>query len=680
MTLAGAYSVSLAGIGLTCIPDPTHPGQQQPPGYDGTFAAQDPKLLIEKRDVSLPLSRFDKGYGVVRRVDETDDGAYAWGEKVITWLKNGVRPAGRIQANTVSSVANTGQIVGGVEFASDVWLAASVRCILQFASGDPSATPTAQPTAVNGVAFNAGVTGFRANYNPTCIAVFETAAGVPAIYVGTYDGTNTRLYEYTVAGGWAESAVLGFRIARLEVVFWTDESGVGALRLAAMIADNQIRHVIQGTNPLLAASWIAPIKVGTADLDIQLMLATPQTLTTVKRDGVWLVSALRAANATRYWKDNIVATNGLAGAILGDYLYVSRGWGIDRFPLTTDGRDQRQPGECGPSFGAQDGTPVIGYVTAMAVHEGSLLAYVYNPTNLTGYVMRGFPKQTWRANENPLQWHGAEAVVPSSGGVGFQCTHMRVGSPTVAVGSAQPTRSTYLWMCLVASSSPTTITIKYQPLPSGQGPISLAVSSGSFESEPDAKLILSAQDWGDDNSTKFVRRTDLRGQLVSATRTLALYSRADGDPTTIPTLGTWTLEGTATANSAKILPSPVTSGKTIGYQVLFTTPSPYTTAPILQSIAPRAKVVREVYKVRYLNVVLDRHAELATGATVPSSPRTTFTALAALQDLGPQTFVDENGDTTSVLVEQGIPFGRVLAEPESNDWRQVLRLELSEVA
>jgi hypothetical protein len=457
--------ISLGGIPLSILPDPDQPDAEQAPGYTGEYVSQDASKALTRDDVPIHLRRFDR-FGVIRRRDEGDDGGYAWLESGISWLGNGLRPAGRRQRNAVNSVANTGRIIGSVEFASDMWMASSVRALLRFANSSPAATPSVEPAS--GVFLAGG--GFRSGYNPKAICLFVDNAGVQGIYVSAFDGTNTRLYEWQSGVGWAESAVLGFRLDKLETVFWTDTAGVGAERMVGVTADGEIRHCIQGSDPLSAASWVTPINVGNKGAGvIKNLVATPQHMWVVKSDGIHDVNALRAANVTPYWRERAAINNGDAVAVLDDYIYASRDFGLDRYPVGTEMFQQRRPGECSPAFKTQDGHPIRGYVTALAVHEGSLLAAVYNPDNLTSYVMRGFPKQNYvHGHENPLEWHGAEVVIPGSG-VGYQITHMRVGSPTVAVGSTIPARTTVLWCCIVAATSPINIGFDYVPLPSSGG-------------------------------------------------------------------------------------------------------------------------------------------------------------------------------------------------------------------
>lgn len=685
-TALGARDITLGGIALSIIADPDSPDKEQAAGYAGQFVTQDMTQALTRDDVPIKLRRFSQGFGIVRRRDGNDDGGYAWLENGLGWLGNGLRPAGRLQVNSTNTIANGGSVLGSVQIGTDTYLC-TPRCLLRFANSDPSATPTIEPLAADGFHVSGG---FRSGYQALSIALWQTGTGdpsgvgLPCIVVGTFNGTtgDSRMYRYIPStDNWRESAVLGMRCYKLETVYWTDEGGTGAERLVIATADNILRHVIRGTDALDPTQWVTPIDVGTTVYDFKGLAATPQHIWALKQDGIWDIGPLRAANVTPYWKDRPASQTAIDAKVYGDYLYVARDFTLDRYPVSQDGIQQRVPSECAPAFGTQDGHPCRGYNTALAVHEGGLLDAVYNPDLKTTYVMRGFPKQSWKGgSENPLEWHGAEAVIEPVAGVGFQCTHLRVGSPAVAGGSALPALATYLWICVVASATPGNIDIWYQPLPTSAGPVSLALNAGgSFASNPTADYILTGQDWDDDNADKYIRRSDMRSQLASATRTHALYSRTDAaDPTTITQIGTWTLEGTATANSAKILPTPPTSGKTIWYRVRATTPSPYTTAPIFQSLSPRAAVVRETYEKQTLYVLLERGVDLRNGVPDVRNPDSIAASVVALSNTGYQTYIDPKGNSYTVLVGQDISFVRT--HVEGRDWRWVMRLSVSKVA
>lgn len=658
----GSWAVSLAGIDLNVLADPEQPDAEQDPGYSGTFLAQDSTLALTRRDVPITIgNRLSNGAGYQRRRDQGDDGGFAWAEDMITWQGNGAYPSGRRQSKSVTSTSLS-YVVGSVIFNSDLWFLTSHNAFRVLDAADPANSLTTAPGAE---AFNGATSGFRSGYIAQCCALFVDNAGVPAIYVGAVNGADTRIYEYTVSGGWAESSVFTIGVRKMETVYWTGQDGVGAERLVIQTADGKVRHCIQGSNPLLEASYVTPIDVGNGAYEITGFVAAPQHLYVIKRDGIHDVNELRAANLTPYWRQQGQVLALTAAMLWGDDIVASRGWGLDAYNTTVEGRQQRKARELGPVAYFQDGTPLNGYFTALCEHDGDLLGALYNPNNETTYIGRAR-----RDSDGRLIWYFAEQVLPAVSGQGQQVWHMRVAA--VIGNAAHPT---YLWMCATNADGSSPILLYYAPLPTGGGPLSLRISTASFEVNPTARLFLTAQDWGDPLAEKAIRVYDMVGQKVSATSTIELRERVDGDPTTVTTQATWTSVGTATTDDARLVPSVEPKGKVIQHQIVLTTPSPYTAPPIFLSLSPRAKVIRETFKVLNLNVILERDYGLLSGAADIRSADTTANSLFALQDLGRQTYVDENGSSWYVYVEQGINFTR--AALGTGDWRTVMQLELS---
>jgi hypothetical protein len=685
-----SFTVTLGGTPLSMIADPRQQGNEDRVGYSGTFSAQDATRTLVKRDVPLFLRRLSRGAGFVKRRDAADDGGYAWTEDGITWLDNGWQPAGRRQRAYTSSVASNAYIIDSVEFNGHLWFLTSYSQIIRIPNADPAQVPVVEPPS--GLPFNGGTAGFRSGYFGESIAVFADASGTPAIYVGTYNPSTgaTRVYQYTVGGGWTESGVMGFRVSALATVYWTGRDAVGALRLVAKVADSTIRHVISGNDPLNPASYVTPIIVGNPAYSITRLLAYPQHLFVLKTNGIHDVNELRAPNLTDYWQETAsqatVPTGYalLGGAIYDEHVYGARGFGLDRYPVRLQGDEQRIPGECGPMAFMQDGTPIRGYIMALGTHGGWLLGAVYNPDTQVTYVGRAKDRRILNVDvPNPLVWHMAETVIrptdfTAPSGV-FGVTYLKaVSKRSSAVFN--PPNEVYLWLCsaYATGGGPTQFTLDYVPLPTGSGPLSLQVSGGTFQAAATARLFLTAQNWDDGTAHKPILAYDLEGETVTATSTLEVRSRVDGDPRTITDQTTWKSEGTATANSTTIVPATTTSGKSIQNQIVATTPSPYTAPPIFRELSPRAAIRRRTFQVRQVWFVLERDYELDYGPPDIRDPDTTFDTVTALQNADPTSYVDEQGRSYTVLVEQGTDFDRV--DVGDGEWRTVMRAELTLVA
>lgn len=671
----GTFTVTLGGQPLTVIPDPTAGQSSDAPGYDGSYQTQDATLTLTRRDVPLHLRRLSKGAGYMRRRDQADDGGYAWCEDATAWTGSGVSPSGRRQRilfPSLTAVASSIAIVGSVEFEGHLWFVTSNNFMIRIPNADPAQTPVMEPQA--GVFV--GTFGFHANHIGLSAQVFTDPSGNAAMYVTTTSNATGqhRMYKYQ-SGAWTSGIPFVTQgIEQMGDVWWQGTDGVGAQRLLGM-GSKTLRHVIQGQDPLLEASWVTPITIGNGAHTVIKLITGPRHLYVQTKGGLYDVSELRTANLTPYWTESLTANMPRSpqgvGMLHDDHVYMARAYGLDRYPVGVDGYQQRIPGECGPGKFLQDGSPVWGWVSSLTSHDGWLLAAVFNPLTGTSYICRGIDRRKVGEDvPNPLVWHYAEQVITG----GHPVFHMNVAGP-----SSGYNLTSYLWMGLHYDEGGLAhCAIDYAPLPYS-GPISLQVSDGTgFSVNPSARIYLTAQDWGDPVATKAVRRYDLVGTTVSATATLELFTRGDGDPTTITNQGTWTSQGVATGGSAALIPAASTVARSIGLQVLLTTPSPYTNPPRFESISPRAKVIRETFDVRRVWVLLERDYELPGGMPDIRDPDETFAAVAALQDLGAQAYVDEQGRSYTVLVEQGIAYRRV--QVDDNEWRTAMRLELSLVS
>lgn len=690
-TTLGTWPVSLGGVPLSIIArknDASEADEEQ--GYSGSYETQESQYALERRDSTVIVGKsLRRGMGYIRRRSEDDDDGFAWGENVFTHFEDGARPAGRRQSFGLSGLSDGGAALNNLrfthtaEFDGHLFWATDGGCIVRIPNGDPAQTPVYDP-ALN--AFGSATRSLRASYNAFQLMPFEDDAGVSCLYLGaTASGVGSRMYEKTSGGGWAESsAFASVRLERFAVCWWQDETGVGADRLhTRSSASHEIRHCIKGEDPMQEVSWITPISVGTAESQIQELIAGPRRLIVVKTDGPYDVTPFRAPALTSYGRQSR-ALNQHAATLIGripailydEHVYWGAGLSVDRYDLRLDGQQQRVMGACAPWTYAQDGFPIRGWPTAFAEDEGGLLLAIWNPELLTSYVVRGFDARKLNiASRNPIIWHGAEVVIAPSAGVGRMITRLHVGSPAVSSGTALQSIKRYLWMgCL--SSAGGAPTIEYAELPNGGGPLSLAMSGGSFAHAATGSLYHTGQNWGDDNANKAVRRIDAKSARASSSNSIAFGIRADADPTTASGYQT---EGTITSDSTKILPATVTSGRFIQTRLVWTVASPYTTAAVAYELRLRAKVIRETFQVRYLDVVLERDHEIGPSGNVEvRDPDAVFDAVMAFQDSAQVAFVDEKRRTYQVLVEQGVKFSR--AEIGDGQWRTVARLEVSIVS
>lgn len=688
-----AFTVKLGGVPLVVIPDPSTDADPGDPSYEGSYASQDSSKQFERRDVPAYIRRFSRGAGLMAMRDDGDDGGYAWAENAITYGGNGVYPSGKqtISAASLGLSGTTGVTFSEI-YGNDLYvpLQGTAR-MAKYANADPTGTPTYAP-ALN--TFGSATESFHTGQIPTASALFADATAtrtagtvVPSLYVATYkSGTGSRIYEYNATSGWSASPVFAsFQVTKMAVVWWEGTDGTGALRL--VITTNTIggiRHCIYGADPLLEASYVTPVQVGNPNSAIYDLVGGDERVFGVKRDGVWDFNEKRTRNLTPNWQQTRDARIGAGhGAIIANqHIVAIRGTGLDAYDLRLQGRQQPLNIECGPMHDAQDGHPIRGWITTICEHQGDVLAAVLNPDNKTTYIMRGKWRGTGPGEVNepgagPLVWYGAEQVLAPVGGKSVWVLHMRVTPSSIA--STLPTGAGYLWMFTSVDwdVSSTGEYLYYAPVVTNTGPLSLAVSGASFPFAASATLYLTAQTWGDRNATKGIRRYDFVGGNMSASRLVTIKSRADGVPSTITDDSTWTSQLVADADADYGVPGDHISGHAIALKAVFTTPSPYTTAPILYELSPRARVVRDAFQTRVLWVPLERDYPLRDGQADIRSPDATFNTVTEYQNAAdPVSFVDEALTSHTVYVEQPIRFVRSRV---GGEWRTVARLELSVV-
>jgi hypothetical protein len=716
---SGPWPIVLGGVKLSIITDGTHPDTKQLLGYSGSFEAQESTNQITRRDVPKVFGRFSRGSGFVRRRDADDDNGYAWAENMIMWFGEGPVPAGRMMPYPLTTVAAdngkgslpilNGQIVQMIEFLGHLWLIFDKPAIIRIPNANPTQTPTYDPPINNGT-YGTALTSLGIGNDGRCAEVFSTPGGAQALYVGTDNSGVGRVYEITAAGAiTAGSAnfttVTTYSASKMGKVWWADRTtNSGANRLLLKTAVNEIRHCVEGSDPKLQNSYVTPIKVGTVDEEIQAIVGSDLHAYAVTNGGIKDFNELRVRNLTKYWasmqgliKQSASVARGLPALLFNDHIIASRGWGsIDSYPVIQDGYQQRIVGECSPMAFSQDGTPIQGYFTAFCESgDGAILAGLYNPDNRTSYVGYAIQRAgTGIPGDGQLIWHWAPLVIPPESTLAYQVTALHVAAPVLSAGSTLASPKLYLWVALYSVGGGQAL-LRYVEWPVGSGPLSIRASSGAPMTHASSavnaiipqqcRVYLTGQQYDDANSLKAVRRIDVQHQAVSSTATIGVYVRADGDPATLTTDNTWTLEGTAQALApdtilkTNIVPATVTTGQMIYTRLDFVTPIPFTAPPRLQEVRLRCNVRFEVFDVRYLNVVLQRDYQILSGGRDIRDPDEDWATVVGFQNTGPIAFVDETGASFQALVEQTIRYtrGEVPKTNGTSDWRTIARLEVS---
>lgn len=710
------FPVKLNGQQLSIIADPARAGLADEPGYNGQWAALTTADAISNGDVAVPLRHFTGGHGAIERRDDSDDLRYAWAEDGFTHLADGFSPSGlRQSVGPDLGLGKTDRaVVDSRLFDGHLWCITSGGTVVRLQNADPS-LPILHDPALN--AFGSATASLDAGYVCKAIEVFGIPAvpGVglfdnatvgnvptPALYVSGFNPSTggTRLYQYTGSHGWTSSSGdMAYRFDRLCVVWWEDASGVGAARLVGQVDDITIRVCTDGANPLLNASWTSPIRIGNPGYPIRRLLAAPAMVFVRKDDGIWTFNGIRSMNLTPGWA-NETSLNGRGPSVVwNDKVVSARGFGMDLYDASVQFRQQRRAAECGPSYGVQDGSPIVGQVTAFASQNGPLFMALWNADLKTSYVGRAYDRlygseegaATVLTEEipNPLRHYWAEQVIrptldvapPHLPLVGQQVTHLAAVAPTVTATTTMPARSVNLLM--FTADVPTVAgyhhTLYYAPLPTGSGPISMKLSGNTdFRFNPQAVLYLTAQQWGDRAATKHILMYETATQNVSANTPVEIQARPDGAPATMLVNATWKSEGVITVDNAELVPDVATTGHLLGFRAFVnadpTTTPPYLAAAILRELSPRAKVARQVLDTRVLYVVLERDHRVSNGAIDLRGPDSVYMALMALQTAGPAPFYDEEDKVWSAVLDQGVTYGRI--QIEGRKWRTIARIRL----
>jgi hypothetical protein len=692
-----AWPVVLSGIPLKIVKSPNVGGSNAVDdpaaevGLSGAFMTQDQATTFGRRDVVVQLNDFRRGSGFLRRRTEADEGGLAWVENGFFHTGQGITHSGRLQSNVIALAASNPAILDSRSFAGHRWCITNGGNVVRFAAEDPTTAPVYDPPLNN---FLNPTTSLHAGYLCTAIEVFQKASGEPALYVAAYNPSvpGTILYEYALSNAgnhWTTSATyFTFKIEKLVApVWWEGADGVPAQRMVAAIVEpiatgqvaNVVRHVIAGSDPLVQANWVTPTKLGT-DMSVTGLLAFPEFFYALSPKGIHTVNAFRAMNVTPYWRTGSSYADGGVSTIYYHGIVAARGYGLDYYDATQNYRRQDETFEIGPGLGAQDGTPIRGRITALCQYEGALLMALYNPESHTTYIGRAYPRERLGIQTtNPFVHYWAEQVLGASAGpVGHQVTHMIVTSPGVAGTPVLGARAVYLWLFCTDEpyNAASQWDLNYAALPVGSGPLSLQVSQGTFAYNADMRAYLTHPNWSDDLAVKYVRRFDVLSQLNGGQ--VSVYTRADGPLTSVGVIGSgtsdWRLAGTSLGGDlTRIIPPQTVSGRSIPMLLTSHTDTP-TLAPVVESVSPRARVVRETFETVTLYVVLDQ-SETANGAADLRDPSDLFDTVTALQNGGPVAYTDEEGADHTVYVEQGCAFEKL--HIGDGQFQTVLKVDLS---
>lgn len=493
-----------------------------------------------------------------------------------------VTPAGAATSVQVTlSAGSASPIVAIEEYGADLFVAQRGTGVVN--TGRIMRSPGGTGTG-GGALVNSLTTAVNRYVRDLCLfGKGTTGAGARYLYASSTDvnGLNGQLHRWDGAT-WVDSGLIygtmGFN--RMARVFWTDRSGLSWARLVAISRPNMIAYTDVGADPFVAASWIE-VEIDTAKTLLDLGGARRHVWMRAQ-DNVFDLNEKGESPALQAF-DSEVSSDGCIQYLNG-YLYVASGRTLNRIyvgdPTVTV---QEAASQCFPGFGTPAENDIRGYITAMCVDQGYLVAAVYNPSVNKTFICWGTDQGVPQGSPNPLNWYGPEVFFDND----YKVTRMRTSGLAgdlrlwVAAQSVAGGTAVLNWASLPIAGAP------LQDMISGGGMRFANGSTGSIFMNTYCRLELLPTDWNG--------ATSIADQHVFVTRGLSKVRAADGtvtddgigtrltlEVTSDPAPGavTWpTGDDVTTTPSQIITPATATKGERIWRRIKFFSPNGASSPP-----------------------------------------------------------------------------------------------------
>jgi hypothetical protein len=567
------------------------------PGAPVTVAealtAADTDLPISKR---LALSIQEDWFGGVGISYNEAPGVY-------TRTPGYAVPAGAATEITVTAVQNSASpIVATEQYGDSLWFAQQ---------GTGTAFSGRVLRSVGGGATLTNSLNLGAGEYLRDLQNFDNGSGTNVLWASSSDNTNAngRLHRWN-GSAWTSSAPGTFGTwgrGPMTRVWWVTKDGLGASRLVTISSgQNHISYTKPNSDPLLAASWVEGVPIGSS-FNLNELVSSRRRVFAMSFDGLFDLDELgNSPNLTSYTAAMIHSANGRAGIYHDGYVYMSLGQGLDRVRVDEAGALQEIPGQCAPGWGTRAENRWSGYTTALAVDQGFLVDAIYSPSQGQSAIFWGKDRQTLGIETpNPLVWYGPEVVSATATVV----THLRVASPTVVPGLS----SWVLWVAAWDVSQANPPTLHQISLPSAGSPLSdlltngshrFATGSGTEIWQRECRLHLLPEPFGDTVSNKFLHQHGFatRGLDPATGIKLVLETRADAAPGSI----SWTTSNDVTVSPQQdVAPSNPVAGHRIERRISFLSPQGRATPAkvgVLDAVRTTAFKVVPDFSVRSLQV------------------------------------------------------------------------------
>lgn len=525
--------------------------------------------MIRNSDVPRVIDNLDAGMGFSRRVEAVPNG-YSHCLPGHTRSPGGIfSPAGKLTPISMAGVAWAGgvnsPIIDSIDFAGNLYLITSGREVLEMAGGTDNPTVAAYGLG-SGLFGGQGATVFQ-----------------DRLWVG---GGGSMLYR-RLDNFWAQ--VPSLNRGSLATVTWRPQ-GIPTQFMVAVAPDSTIRYVSELNDPTVDADWSPPIKIGSADLGINRIVAAPRHAYFLKPDGVYDMDefGIQAYPIASWVKESIDLGNGLWGFHAGTGLYYAHQQGLAFIP--TAGELQHRPIWAQPGYGLPWEGPVRGAPWAGSFEGGLVVVALFDGAN--SYLCVGGPSEQAYGEATHI-WHGAEAYIP-----GERISHVKTHTAVGASGDVRWPRR--LIATTVEGGASVQTKLYWQSLPRAATPIQELLLGGQFEPADASSLFLPADPWGRPSSVKTMLQFDLLAErLTTDADYLRLYAKADD--------GDYVEQGVAAEGpSTSLTPIELTEGRYI------TTRIDAVGAPILRSAELRAAIGVELREARIYTLVLGYDNALRT--------------------------------------------------------------------
>lgn len=440
------------------------------------------------------------------------------------------------------------------------------------------------------------------------LLVADDGAGITRLFASSSDvnGLNGRMHRLNADGTWTSTAAATFGTNgrnRMAAVHWTTADGNSAWRIVCITGPKTFAYTLPGADPLLAASWVEGVggagagslgEVGTTGSLTELVgfrnhifLAATDDLYDVNEMG-------ESRSITSYLRRMLQPGNGTAVEHLNGYIYMAVGRGLIRTYVGDNGVLDESPleGQCAPGWNTPAEGEFRGYVTALCVDQGYLVAAVYNPKTAKTFIFWGIDRRVVGVDTpQPLVWYGPEVFIDTDYRVdrmwtsGLVANELRLWISSTKVGTGAPD-------------------LTFIQIPVAGTPVQDLVSNGSMRFctelpgvqviQPWCRIESLTDSWDDKAIKKIAYEFDIgtRGTLGANATRVAFDFRVD--PIPAPTAspnpawtavgdadGTTNADGTSGAVVKKLFAASGTTGYKFQHRLRFFAPSALANPPVI---------------------------------------------------------------------------------------------------